>query len=121
MYHKHFHNQSFASSSNEGTPFSKNKKVSLINVPQGCYAEVRPYDNVVLAVGSEGIGPCCHILIANKKTGHFILCHANIETNLRDGENGVSSWIKKVCPNHDYHNLEINVGETEDHPRPPQA
>jgi hypothetical protein len=85
-----------------------------IYVPQGCYAEITQHtDSYIVGLSTCGIGPCCHITIANPNTRYLLLCHADVGTDLKDEEHGIPAWIKKACPNGDYSNLIVNIGEKE--------
>ena len=90
----------------------------IIKVPQGCYAEVLPNTpNNIAGLYTTGMGPCCHVIVSNKTTGHFILCHADHGTDLRHKKAGVPFWVKSVCPDRDYTNLTIEIGEVVDEAR----
>ncbi len=89
----------------------------FIYIPQGCYGIITPNtpNNVIGFVTAE-LSACCHVIVANSN-GHIVLCHADTTTDLSSAEHGISSWIKRVCPNGDYTNLIINIGESPDNPR----
>jgi hypothetical protein len=91
----------------------------FIYVPQGCYAEISPEmtPHNIIGLMTAGMQPCCHVLVANRITHHIILCHADTTTNLKHKQSGVPEWIKKVCPDENYENLIVNVGEKEDEAR----
>ena len=85
---------------------------TFINVPQGCYAEVSastPTD--IIGLCTFGIFDCCHVIVANPTSGYFVLCHADEKTNLEDLDHGAPAWVRKACPDGDYSNLKINLGE----------
>lgn len=94
------------------------KEKWIMHVPQGCYGEVNPRANElevheVVGLYTTGIGPCCHVIVRNKETNHTILCHADSITDLKDQNHGVPAWINKVCPQRDWNNLEVHIGEGE--------
>lgn len=95
-------------------------KLKFIYVPQGCYAEITSLtpDNV-LGLVTSGIHSCCSIIVTNSKEGcrYIALCHADYITNLENIEHGLSALIRKACPDGDFTNLIIYVGEEVDLPR----
>lgn len=85
----------------------------IIEVPQGAYGEVTPSsDPNIIGMFTSGMGPCCHVMVANTRTGHTILCHADPLTDLKHPELGVPAWIDKVFPGGDFSDLSVSVGET---------
>src|SRR5262249_48309523 len=83
----------------------------MIEVAQGSYAVIdanTPADIQGLCTG--GMHPCCDITVQGN--GVTVLCHADDSTNLRDHQNGLPAWIARVCPNGNYANLRISIGET---------
>jgi hypothetical protein len=89
----------------------------FIHVPQGCYAELgRTTSDNIIGLLTYGMATCSHIIIANKKTGFIALCHADNTTNLEDDNSGIPAWIRKACPDQDYSQLIINVGEEQGKP-----
>jgi hypothetical protein len=89
-------------------------KPKLIFVPQGGYGELIPSEmEEFKGMYTYGMDTCCHVIVKNKVTGHSILCHADTYTNLKDQRFGLSEWIKKVCSNESYQNLEVNLGTTD--------
>jgi hypothetical protein len=86
----------------------------LIEVPQGCYAEMRVNQENIDVKGfcTFGMGPCCHIIVSNPNTGYMLLCHADQSTNLEDPINGMPAWLEKAR-NVDgtYNGIAINIGE----------
>ena len=90
----------------------------FIYVPQGCYAEInRATPDNVRGLLTAGMFPCCHVIVSNTSTRHSILCHADYTTNLEHQMSGVPRWIRKVCPDGDFTNLMVSVGENAGQPR----
>ncbi len=95
-------------------------KLKFIYVPQGCYAEIiSSTPENVLGLITSGIHSCCSIIITNSKDRYkyIALCHADDKTDLEDLKYGISALIHKACPDGDFTNLVIYVGEEEDLPR----
>jgi len=91
---------------------------SFVYVPQGCYAEIINTPTVktpddIIGLMTAGMDPCCHVIVANKETGHMILCHVDSVTDLTDVTHGIPAWVQKICPEGNYNNLIVNVGEKE--------
>ena len=92
----------------------------IIYVAQGCYAvlsNINDQNRNIIGLVTSGVGPCCHIIIANSRTGIMFLCHADSLTNLEDEHHGVLSWVRRACPSGDYENLIIDIGENATHTR----
>ena len=99
------------------------QKYYFLEIPQGCYGEITPEAAAQgnYFIYTKGIETCCHVLVYNTQTNHTILCHADVCTNLADPEHGIKNFIEKVCPNRDWDNLKINIGEDNNYTRTPEA
>ena len=95
--------------------------LKFIVVPQGCYAEINSSTSEeVLGLCTFGLYGCCPIIVTNLNSARMILCHADGymvlpdsdgNTALDNADYGIPAWIRRVCPDGDYHNLKIHVGE----------
>lgn len=86
----------------------------LIDVPQGCYAELTPSlaNDEVEGFYTYGMGSCCHIIVYNKSTGYMLLCHADQSTDLADTEHGIKAWVNRATNYREARDeLIINIGE----------
>jgi hypothetical protein len=90
----------------------------FIDVPQGCYAIITPKaDENIIGMVTCGMDPCSHVIILNKSSKAMVLCHADHLTDLENQDHGVPTWIARVCPDRDYQNLIIDIGERANSPR----
>ena len=90
----------------------------FIYVPQGCYAEIKPNTPAdIIGLATAEMSTCSHVIVANRATGHLILCHADQKVDLENQLSGVPAWIRQVCPDGDYGNLVIDTGERQENPR----
>ena len=86
----------------------------LADIPMGCAGKVSGTSDVVMY--SLGIGPCCGLLIGNKKTGDHYLFHIN-ESNANNSQ--ISEILLDLCPDKKIENLHIEIMESRTHPRQP--